>query len=86
LTGSIDSLLAKLHPNPDEVDREELHLRLNDKKHGYLTNLKTSAERIAKLVCGGEVSRGTPPPGLSYQEIKVVWDFIQPLAEEGLTN
>jgi hypothetical protein len=62
-TGSIDSLLAELHPNPDEVDREELHRRLNDKKHGYLTNLKTSAEKIAKLVCGGQVSPGTPPRG-----------------------
>jgi hypothetical protein len=85
-TGSIDSLLAELHPNPDEVDREELHRRLNDKKHGYLTNLKTSAEKIAKLVCGGQVSPGTPPPGLSYLEIKVAWDFIHPLAEEGLSN
>ena len=86
LPGSIDSLLAELHPRPDEVDREELHSRLNDKKHGYLTNLKTSAEQIAKLVCGGEVSRGTPPPGLSYLEMKLAWDFIHPLAEEGLSN
>jgi hypothetical protein len=85
-TGSIDSLLAELHPNPDEVDREELHRRLNDKKHGYLTNLKTSAEKIAKLVCGGQVSPGTPPPGLSYLEMKLAWDFIHPLAEEGLSN
>jgi hypothetical protein len=86
LTGSIDSLLAELHPNPDEVDREELHRRLNDKKHGYLKHLKSSAEQIAKLVCGGEVSRGTPPPGLSSKEMKVAWHFIHPLAEEGLSN
>jgi hypothetical protein len=86
LPGSIDSLLAELHPNPDEVDREELHRRLNDKKHGYLTNLKTSAEQIAKLVCGGQVSPGKPPPGFSYLEMKVAWDFIHPLAEEGLSN
>jgi hypothetical protein len=86
LTGSIDSLLDELHPNPDEVDREELHRRLNDKKHGYLTNLRTSAEQIAKLVCGGEVSPGPPPPGLSYEKIMVAWGFIRPLAEKGLSN
>jgi hypothetical protein len=86
LTGSISSLLAELHPSPDEVDREELHKRLHDKKHGYLTNLKTSAEQIAKLVCGGEVSPGPPAPGISWQEIKVAWDFIRPLAEKGLSN
>ena len=86
LTGSIDRLLAELHPNPDEVDREALHERLNDKKDGYLTKLKTSAEQIAKLVCGGEVFRGKPPPGLSPQEIKVARDFIRPLAEEGFSN
>ena len=86
LTGSIDRLLDELHPNPDEVDREVLHGRLYDEKHGYLTNLKTSAEQIAKLVCGGEVSPGPRPPGLSLRKLKVARDFIHPLAEQGLSN
>jgi hypothetical protein len=86
LTGSIDSLLDELHPNPDEVDREVLHERLNDEKHAYLKTLKTSAEQIAKLVCGGEVFPGKPPPGLFYEKIMVAWVFIRPLAEKGLSD
>ncbi len=86
LNGSVDELLEQLHPGPKEVDRRDLHKKLNDKKHGYLTNLRTSAEQLAKLVRGGEVRRGVPPPELSRAEASVAWNLISPLAARGLSN
>lgn len=84
--GSVDSLLELLHPDPGGVDREEFEKKLNDEKRGYLTDLKNSAERLAKLVRGGEVRRGVPPPGLSRAETWVAWDLISPLAARDLSN
>lgn len=86
VNGSVDSLLDQLHPAPEDVDRKELHKKFNDKKHGYLTTLKTSAEQLAKLVRGGEVRRGVPPPVLSRAEAWVAWDLVSPLAAGGLSN
>lgn len=83
--GSIDAMLEALHPNPDQVDREELREMLYKDKHGYLTALKSSAEALAEVVRGGEVTSGRRDR-VSRQEMWVAWNLIQPLADKGLSN
>jgi hypothetical protein len=85
MNGSIDRLLDELHPNPDKVDREELRKKLYKRKHGTVTMLKASAKELAKLVRGGKGGAGAPAPGLSPWEMKVAWEMIHPLAQEGLS-
>jgi hypothetical protein len=85
MNGSIDRLLDKLHPKPDKRKREELRQRLYKKKHGTVTTLRASAKELAKLVRGGKGGAGAPAPGLSPWEMRVAWDMIHPLAQEGLS-
>lgn len=75
---SVDDLLVQLHPDPEDVDRKQLKKKLEE--------LRTSVKRIAQLVRGGKVDRGTPPPDLSRAEAWVAWDLISPLAARGLSN
>jgi hypothetical protein len=85
MNGSIDRLLDELHPKPDKRKREELRQRLYKKKHGTVTTLRASAKELAKLVRGGKGGAGAPAPGLSPWEMKVAWEMIHPLAQEGLS-
>jgi hypothetical protein len=86
MEGSIDPLLDELHPNPDKVNREELRETLYKEKNGTVTTLRASAKKLAKVVRGGKGGPGAPAPGLSGWEMKVAWDMIHPLAQEGLSN
>jgi len=78
---SIDPLLDELNPNPDKVNREKLFRE----KRGTVTQLRASARELAKVVRGGEGGPGQPPRGLSPWEMKVAWEMIYPLAQEGLS-
>jgi len=78
---SIDPLLDELHPNPDKVDREKLY----KKKGDLVTQLRSSAKELAKVVRGGKAGARAPAQRLSPWEIKVAWEMIHPLAQEGLS-
>lgn len=78
---SIEPLLDELNPQPDKVNREKLF----HKKRGTVTQLRASAKELAKVVRGGKGGAGAPAPGLSRWEMKVAWDMIHPLAQEGFS-
>ncbi len=76
--GHVDALLEQLHPAPEDVNRKQLEEKLGE--------LRTSVKRIAQLVRGGKVGRGTPPPDLSRAEAWVAWNLVSPLAARDLSN
>jgi hypothetical protein len=78
---SIDPLLDELNPNPDKVNREKLF----HKKRGTVTQLRASARELAKVVRGGKGGPGNPARELPPWELKVAWEMIHPLAQEGLS-
>jgi hypothetical protein len=89
MNDSIESLVKALHPNPDEVDLGELYKKRDKDRatqNGIVTNLKTSAEQLAKVVRGGKLRKGMPPPEVSRWELWMAWDLIHPLAEKALAN
>lgn len=67
--GDMGELLRTLHPEPSEVDAEQLsrYLHAEKKPHG-MDGLMRRAEQIAILVRGGTVGRGAPPPEISPRE------------------
>lgn len=85
---SIEPLLGRLHPKPDDVDLVDLHKKKGKdgaKLNGVVTNLRAYAAQLAKVMRGSKGGGGAPAPGLSRGEMWVAWDLIHPLAQEGLS-
>jgi hypothetical protein len=61
----LSALIDKLHPQPEEVDREALSRALAEVQE----RLALSAGQLALLMRGGEVKPGAPPGALSWPEM-----------------
>lgn len=77
---SLDPLLDALHYDPSKVDRAGLTKDVEKLQH--------SAQRIARRVRGGTVSKdgGTPDPEVPRYELFAKWYFIDPLREKGWSD
>ena len=86
---SVEPLLEALHPDPSSVDVEDLYKKRGvegAKYDGTVTELRNAAERLAKVVRGWKVRRGAPSPGVSYYDLWVKWNVIDPLRREGYSD
>lgn len=74
MEGDVGSLLGALHPGvPSAEVIEQIRKHIEGKKTGpdKLDGLKVRAQQLARLVRGGEVSRGRDPVGLSCLEVNL---------------
>jgi hypothetical protein len=84
--GDMEALIQALHSGDlSREEREEIRKcvegrKKTDKKDG----LRVVTERLAKLVCGGEIA-GAPPPGLSAVEHDAAC-YITQLRDEGRSD
>jgi hypothetical protein len=80
--GDVEPLVEALHHDPESVDRQKLHKRIEGRKGtDGLDGLKALAEQIAKAVRGGTVRTGSPAAELSSHEINLA-SRITKLREE----
>jgi hypothetical protein len=81
IEGAVDDLIHRLHPDPDSIDKPELY-----KPRGYVDELRTSAESLAKVLRGVEVRSGRRGGAVPDLDHMVAVTLIAPLVEEGLTD
>ncbi len=81
IVGAVGNLLELLHPEPGSVDREDLY-----KYRGIVDELRTSAEKLVRLLRGVEVRSGRGPGTVSELDHWVAVSLIPPLVEEGCTD
>jgi hypothetical protein len=86
VNGSVDALIEKLHPRPDEVDRAKLYdkkvPKVKGSRDGYVTELQRAARQIAQTVRGVKMSKGRQDAQASPEEMLVALDVIGFLAVE----
>jgi hypothetical protein len=82
LNESVDPLVERLHSKPIEVDQGKLY----EEKHGYVTELKSIAGKLAITVRGQEVPVAKGPGELSPEEMWVTLNLIMPFAEGGWSD
>jgi hypothetical protein len=73
---NLDPLIAKLHPDPESMDRQQLRSATDA--------LHLAAEHVATLVRGGTVGKGRPTEELSSNEASLAY-WIADLKEQGLS-
>ncbi len=74
----LEPLLEKLHPEPGEVDREQLEALVYGKsvKNGRHTGgMIDKVRQIARVVRGGTVRKGPPTEELSRRELQAAWEI-----------
>jgi hypothetical protein len=85
----IETMLAALHPEPKNVDMEQLKLHIHGKKieRGIRPGLEGEARRIARLVRGGTLNRqgGRTTGGLSPMEEEAA-RYIQLKRQNGVPD
>jgi hypothetical protein len=79
--GAVDDLLDALHPDVSSVDRDKLY-----GERGYVSELRKSAENLAKTVRGAKVRRRHHPGEISDIDYWVAWFLITPLAEDDYSD
>jgi hypothetical protein len=82
LNESVDPLVERLHPKPIEVDQGKLY----EEKHGYVTELKSIAGKLAITVRGQEVPVAKGPGEISPEEMWVTLNLIMPFVEGGWSD
>jgi hypothetical protein len=82
LNESVDPLIERLHPKPVEVDQGKLY----EEKHGYVTELKSNAGKLAITVRGQEVPVAKGPGEISPEEMWVTLNLIMPFVEGGWSD
>ena len=84
----LDPLLEKLHPEPEEVDRERLrgfiYGRTNENGR-YIDGVMDDIGQIARVVRGGPVRTGPTTGELSREELQTAWEIAQ-WKNEGYSN
>lgn len=91
VNGSMNSLVNVLHPYPDEINWKRLNEQLyghhkDPRQRGHVKTLRHGATQLAKLVRGGDIRRGPPPPSITRRQQWIYWYLIRPLANESYTN
>ncbi len=74
----LDPLLEKLHPEPEEADREQLNALIYGKpvNNGRRTEgMMDKVRQIARVVRGGKVRTGPPTEELSREELRAAWEI-----------
>jgi hypothetical protein len=64
-------LLDALHPEPEQVDRQQLDILINGSGEGkkHVPGMWYRAQQVAQLVRGGRVRSGRPPEKLSDKDV-----------------
>lgn len=87
---SVDRLIDALHPDPSSVDRKKLYDQKGKDaatQDGYVTTLKSTAAKIAKIMRGGKADkRGASYGKVPHHELELAWRWILPLAREGYSD
>ncbi len=81
MNGSVDGVIAALHPSPDQVDRTELY-----KKRGLVQEFKSFEAKIAKVVRGSKTREGKHAGEVSREDHHVAWELIRSLYEKGYSD
>ncbi len=74
----LDPLLEKLHPEPDEVDRNQLEAFIYGKTTQggrHTEGMMDKVRQIARVVRGGTVRKGPPTEELSRKDLQAAWEI-----------
>jgi hypothetical protein len=79
LTGlPLDPLLEKLHPEPEEVDRDQLRAFIYGRTTEggrHTEGMMDKVRQIARVVRGGTVRKGPPTEELSRKDLQAAWEI-----------